>query len=807
MALARLSRHIMAIAHLSIRPHSRGAGHTVAAALAYRQGLELVDARSGEVHDYTRRSGIAATGFAFGDQAPAWDRDDPQAFADALESAETRGNARIARDVEVSLPHELTEAQRTALAQDWSQALSGAYAAPVAWAVHRPDRRGDRRNHHAHFLMATRRLGPDGRLGAKLRELDDRRTGPEQVVAMRLRWQEVCNAHLERAGLDARIAMGRLDDDATRLHHLGARCTGMERRAREKLGHAPVTELVSDGECVTDRGRALAAAVRTLRARGELEPGQRVPGTLRREAPPPEDARALEPSPRVPDRTSAPPRPPPAGARAEPLLPPREVPPGLAARPSPRPLEPATGALPSPPGPVPARPAAPCARPPSVSREEIARREAALEPWRRLSSPPVSDPPLNDVELLEQEGRLREQAERESARAETRLEPPRPASPSPDPTPASPPRAPDRAGAPANDGRETRARPGKRAPRPSASRKPLEPEERWRLGRAAFVGEHPDFEALRRRALERRRLRHELAGTWLGRASAPPPPVTDLSLLLPTALAACEEVARMVEGRSERMDVTEVHHEDFEEYHLEGRPLCELPVTVRLGFALSRLSAPSRARIDETCEEYRLPRLGENDKVTYACRVRIVNPRRMKVSYRWEDEDETRAVEVSHRGPPIHEIGEEEALAFLMRRSAEHAATLAEVLKDRERRGGRFPWERHRLALRVAKGRLLAERANLHPGARVRGLSRALALMFSKAVAGDARNAFGTLPVLDDGAVVGRPGARVPDVGFLVGLTIARVFTRHAGDQAYVRARAREARQARGVARRGGMKP
>ena len=62
--------------------------------------------------------------------------------------------------------------------------------------------------------MATRTLEQEGTLGKKLRVLDDKKTGPEQVLAMRLKWQALCNAHLAQAGLKARITMGRLEEGA-----------------------------------------------------------------------------------------------------------------------------------------------------------------------------------------------------------------------------------------------------------------------------------------------------------------------------------------------------------------------------------------------------------------------------------------------------------------------------------------------------------------------------------------------------------------------------------------------------------------
>ena len=51
----------MAIYHASTKPIARSAGRSAVAAAAYRAGVELVDARTGLVHDYTRKGGVEHT--------------------------------------------------------------------------------------------------------------------------------------------------------------------------------------------------------------------------------------------------------------------------------------------------------------------------------------------------------------------------------------------------------------------------------------------------------------------------------------------------------------------------------------------------------------------------------------------------------------------------------------------------------------------------------------------------------------------------------------------------------------------------
>ena len=208
----------MAIGHLAIRSHTRSAGHSVAAGLAYRFRTMLVDSRTGITHDYDRpHDQAAASGFAYGETQPSWDPEDPQAWADAIESGERRKNSIVARDIDIALPHELTDAQRTELARTWASHVAHVYDVPVAWAVHQPSAYSDDRNHHAHFYVGTRALDPGtGLPGKKLREftLDG---SWHTITKLRHEWQTVCNDALDAARAAAQPAPRHQDRAASAL--------------------------------------------------------------------------------------------------------------------------------------------------------------------------------------------------------------------------------------------------------------------------------------------------------------------------------------------------------------------------------------------------------------------------------------------------------------------------------------------------------------------------------------------------------------------------------------------------------------
>ena len=236
----------------------------MAAALAYRHGIDLIDSRTNVAHHFStrgRRDEIAAAGFSHGQTVPAWNLD-AQSFANALETAETRVNSCIARDVQCALPHELPEPKRIDLARTWAKLIASRYDTPVAYAVHRPDRRGDIRNHHLHVLLPTRSLTPDGSLGNKLRQLDDRRTGPAEIRDVRALWQEHCNTALQDAGLAIRIDTGRTrPPDVPPTPKVGPSATQLERDAAAEHGAAPGASIaetvVSEPQCATAVGAEL----------------------------------------------------------------------------------------------------------------------------------------------------------------------------------------------------------------------------------------------------------------------------------------------------------------------------------------------------------------------------------------------------------------------------------------------------------------------------------------------------------------------------------------------------------------------
>lgn len=234
----------VAIFHASVKTISRSKGHSAVAAAAYRAGASITDQRSGLTHDFTRKTGVLDARMVLPLCAPTWASDIASLWT-AVEASETRKNSCVARDLVVGLPHELHPDARAALAHRIAADLVERYGIAVLVALHAPDRGGDARNFHAHLLMTTRALGPDG-FGAKVRQLDDQKQGPREIQTVRALIADRTNAALERAGLSSRV---------------DARSLRVQARAAAERGDlAGVAALVR--EPTRHEGRAATAASR-----------------------------------------------------------------------------------------------------------------------------------------------------------------------------------------------------------------------------------------------------------------------------------------------------------------------------------------------------------------------------------------------------------------------------------------------------------------------------------------------------------------------------------------------------------------
>jgi len=202
----------LAIYHLSTKPVSRSSGRSAVASAAYRCAVLLTNHRDGLVHDFTRKEGVEHKEIVLPEGLSADWALDRSALWNAAEFAEKRKDARVAREFEIALPHELSPEGRLKAARAFARDLANRYGAAVDFAIHSPSEHGDIRNHHAHVLMTTREVGRT-RLGEKtcLEHKNARllahgmATTDMQLRDIRQAWEGIANRQLQREGLDVRI--------------------------------------------------------------------------------------------------------------------------------------------------------------------------------------------------------------------------------------------------------------------------------------------------------------------------------------------------------------------------------------------------------------------------------------------------------------------------------------------------------------------------------------------------------------------------------------------------------------------------
>jgi MobA/MobL family len=187
----------VAIYHNSVSIVKRSAGKSAVAAAAYRSGCKLKDERTGLTHDYTRKSGVDYSVILtpieadwIADQAELWN---------AVEAAERRGDAQLAREITVAIPCELSRDNQIELVREYVQKnyVDRGMIADVNF------HHLDGNNPHAHILLTMRDLKVDDQgevsFGNKNRKWNDWQDAAS-FTQNRENWATIANQYLIEAG-------------------------------------------------------------------------------------------------------------------------------------------------------------------------------------------------------------------------------------------------------------------------------------------------------------------------------------------------------------------------------------------------------------------------------------------------------------------------------------------------------------------------------------------------------------------------------------------------------------------------------
>ena len=189
----------MAVFHLSVKVISRSSGRSAVAAAAYRGAERLHDERLDRDHDFINKDGVVHSEVMLPKGAP-------EEFADrgklwnAVEAAEKRKDAQLAREVEFAIPRELSQEQGIELAREFVEAELVAKGMIADLNVHWDIGADGQPKPHAHVMLTMREVSKSG-FGAKVRDWNK----SELVERWRERWAEHVNERLAELDIDARI--------------------------------------------------------------------------------------------------------------------------------------------------------------------------------------------------------------------------------------------------------------------------------------------------------------------------------------------------------------------------------------------------------------------------------------------------------------------------------------------------------------------------------------------------------------------------------------------------------------------------
>ena len=148
----------MAIYHLRAKVIQRSNGQSAVKSAAYRHGQRLYDERLGRAFSYKKPDVVHSVIIA-PDGAPSWVFN-RQELWNRAEMAETRINSQTAREIEVTLPRELSPEQRVSLITEFirDQFVARGRGMVADIAIHVPLGADGLEQPHAHVMLTMRRL-------------------------------------------------------------------------------------------------------------------------------------------------------------------------------------------------------------------------------------------------------------------------------------------------------------------------------------------------------------------------------------------------------------------------------------------------------------------------------------------------------------------------------------------------------------------------------------------------------------------------------------------------------------------------
>lgn len=158
----------MAIYRCEVKNISRGAGRSAVAAAAYASAGKLQSEYDGQIRDFEKKSGVLYSEIMLpeGANEEFYNR---EKLWNAVEKAETAENARLAKELVIALPHELTLEQNIDVVERFAKRFVHDYGVGVDFSIHGGAKENGGKNDHAHVLITNRAFDKSGEL-AKFKE-------------------------------------------------------------------------------------------------------------------------------------------------------------------------------------------------------------------------------------------------------------------------------------------------------------------------------------------------------------------------------------------------------------------------------------------------------------------------------------------------------------------------------------------------------------------------------------------------------------------------------------------------------------
>lgn len=229
---------LLSIFHLNTRIFSRSRGQSSTAAAAYRSSSIIKDQKQGKTFDYSKKKGTVYSTILTPADVPAWANDRAMLW-NAIELTEKHCKAQVCREIEVSLPCNLSVDQNIELVTNYIQGTFVATNMIADVSIH--EKTTDDSNavegnyYHAHILLTLREVSSTG-FGKKNREWNSKK----QHQKWREKWQEYANNALALAKCDERIDHRTLDAQKMEalLHRDFIKAKELDRKPEPKIGVA-----------------------------------------------------------------------------------------------------------------------------------------------------------------------------------------------------------------------------------------------------------------------------------------------------------------------------------------------------------------------------------------------------------------------------------------------------------------------------------------------------------------------------------------------------------------------------------------